>query len=157
MIPLVDLERYGPSLRRAARALTGLPPALADAFVRDALRRSLVSSRPHAVSADVWMLRLLVDAVRMRPPLNEAQSGHAEPNPEAAAALACLPRDLREALVMVVVERLSYPDAAFVLGVPLDALADRLTRARDLFAEALRSGGARPPPRVEGARLRLVK
>lgn len=156
MIPLADLERYGPSMRRAARALTGLPPALADAFVRDALRRSLVCARPHAVAADVWMLRLLVDAVRLRPALNEAQPGETNAD-KAAAALDALPRDLREALVMVVVERLAYADAAFVLDVPLDALVDRLTRARDCFGQALRGEAAQPPPRVEGRRFRLVK
>src|SRR5579864_4593833 len=44
--------------------------------------------------------------------------------------IAGLPLEWREALLLVVLERLSHTEAAAVLEIPLNALLDRLARAR---------------------------
>lgn len=54
------------------------------------------------------------------------------------AALAKLPDDYRAAVSLVDVERLSYEDAAAVLGCPVGTIRSRLFRARKHLAAALR-------------------
>ncbi len=53
------------------------------------------------------------------------------------AALAALPTDFREALLLVDVQELNYSEAAAVLGVPLGTIKSRVSRARALMREAL--------------------
>ena len=47
-----------------------------------------------------------------------------------AAALSCLDADERAVLLLVIVQQLSYADAAIVLGVPEGTIGSRLNRAR---------------------------
>ena len=54
------------------------------------------------------------------------------------AALAQLPGDFRAVVLLVDVERLSYEDAAVVLGCPVGTIRSRLFRARKHLAAALR-------------------
>ncbi|HET6374796.1 MAG TPA: sigma factor-like helix-turn-helix DNA-binding protein [Methylocella sp.] len=74
-----------------------------------------------------------------------------------AQALLSLPLDAREALLLVVVEGLSYTQAASVLKIPQIALVARLAQARAVLTKLLapqprgKSGKARP------AYLRVVK
>jgi DNA-directed RNA polymerase specialized sigma24 family protein len=75
-----------------------------------------------------------------------------------------LPLDLRESLLLVVLERLSHVEAAEALDISLAALIDRLTRARAMLAA---SHSERPvvsvghssdrPQRRSAPYLRLVK
>jgi RNA polymerase sigma-70 factor (ECF subfamily) len=51
------------------------------------------------------------------------------------SALAKLPPDQREVLVLVCIEDMSYRDAAEILGVPMGTVMSRLCRARQRLAE----------------------
>lgn len=56
------------------------------------------------------------------------------------AALAAVPLDLRAAFVLVVVEGLSYREAAEVLDVPVGTIMSRIARARGRLEQALGQG-----------------
>ena len=60
---------------------------------------------------------------------------------ETLAAFNSLPQDQREALLLVVVEGLSYREAAKVLKIPLGTVLSRVSRAR----QALQGGGSIQP------------
>jgi len=68
------------------------------------------------------------------------------------AALADLPIDAREAMLLVGVESMTPSEAAAVCGISPEAMRQRLRRARGLLAERLAEAGERPI-----ARLREVK
>jgi RNA polymerase sigma-70 factor (ECF subfamily) len=53
-------------------------------------------------------------------------------------AVAVLPQEMRDALVLVAAEELSYEEAAATLNVPVGTLKSRLCRARMQLADALR-------------------
>jgi len=53
-------------------------------------------------------------------------------------ALAALPRDLRECLVLRELEEMSYKEIAEVAGVPIGTVMSRLWRARQLLMRAAR-------------------
>jgi RNA polymerase sigma-70 factor (ECF subfamily) len=53
------------------------------------------------------------------------------------AALARLPTDLRETLLLVVVGELTHQEAAELLGVPLGTVLSRVSRARARLREYL--------------------
>lgn len=63
------------------------------------------------------------------------------------SALARLPEDQREVMVLVCVEETPYRDAAEILGVPIGTVMSRLARARKRLAAALAAEGA--PQRKE--------
>jgi DNA-directed RNA polymerase specialized sigma24 family protein len=72
--------------------------------------------------------------------------------------IAAMPLEWREALLLVVIERLSHGEAAAVLEIPLTALVDRLVRARAALSQALASPIKATPERRRGApHLRLIK
>ena len=163
---LQDIERIVPSLRRTAHALCAGADAEAqgDEIVREALRRALATRSPSdGVRLEVWLTALLVDVARAaaQRPGPGVTMPRAEPRGEALAervssALGGLPREFREALVVVSIARLSYAEAAAALGVSAPQLVSRLTAARDQFAAALSgrgfAGGKRAP-----THLRVVK
>ena len=68
---------------------------------------------------------------------------------EMAREIDALATDQREALLLVVLEGLSYSEAASVLGIPMGTLMSRLGRARAALRTATGSG--------EEPRLRTVK
>lgn len=77
-----------------------------------------------------------------------------------AAAVRMLSPELREALLIVALARFSHQDAALALEIPLAALIDRLTLARDrltlLMRRPLDARGGDPSRRTV-PHLRLVK
>jgi RNA polymerase sigma-70 factor (ECF subfamily) len=80
-------------------------------------------------------------------------------------AIRNLPLELRESLLLVVLERFSHSEAAEALDIPLATLMDRLARARATLAAGLsqrRPAPSRNPPsghawRRGAPHLRLVK
>ena len=68
---------------------------------------------------------------------------------ETARAIEALPHDQREALLLVVVEEMSYAEAAVVLDIPVGTLMSRLGRARAALRLATEA--------QEEPRLRTVK
>lgn len=162
-----------PHLRRYARVLHGGRMADADDLVQDTLERAfgkwglwrgVGSVRPWLFSI---MHNLFVDQCALRG-AQAAESLDDVPEPihppnqelrlealEMLGALQRLPVSLREVLLLVSVEGLSYADAAKALGVPIGTVMSRLSRARTQLRE-LTSGepaGPRQSLRViEGQR-----
>ncbi len=64
-----------------------------------------------------------------------------------ARALDAMPRELSEVLSLVVIENLSYREAAAVTGVPLGTVRSRLSRARDMLRSLVESPDL---PRLSG-------
>lgn len=145
---IVDLL---PRMRRFARALTR-DVADADDLVQQTVERALVHRgqwRP-GTRLDSWMFRIMknawIDEGRARnrraavmspevAGLNASSDGAAamESRLEAQAverAMARLPQDQRLAVALVLVEGLSYKEAAEVLEVPPGTLTSRLGRGR---------------------------
>jgi len=152
-----------PRLRRYARALTG-DVVHADDLVQDCLARAW--SRRHlwlrkkrlrqwlfTIMHNLHVNALAKDARRpgevpWSDGLTTASVGPGQDaRLEARAiveALAHLPPDQREAVLLVGLEQFSYAEAAAVLGIPLGTLMSRLHRGRERL-RALTSGEGRPP------------
>ena len=79
---------------------------------------------------------------------HEARPGDHGVRLEVAEALAGLPRELREPVVLIDMFGTTYAEVAAMLGVPLGTIKSRVHRARELLAAALvapegrRSGGS---------------
>ena len=133
-----------PALRRYARALAR-DADIADDLVQDTLVRALRSERLF-LGGEIrnWLFTILTNlnrnrlrALSRRPqhaPLEDADAAEVA-RPEAggrdiARALASLGEDQRVALLLVVLEGLSYREVADVQGVPIGTVMSRLARAR---------------------------
>lgn len=139
-----NIEAAIPALRRYARALTR-DAELADDLVQDTLVRALRSEHLfHGGDVRSWLYTILTNLNRnrlrslaRRPTLLVIDEGDAadQAGPEAGArdierALATLVDDQRTALLLVVLEGLSYREVAEVQGVPIGTVMSRLARAR---------------------------
>jgi RNA polymerase sigma-70 factor (ECF subfamily) len=141
LIPLL------PRLRRLARALAG-QVADADDLVQIVLERALSRAeqwRPDA-ALDKWVFAIARNAWRdeMRARGRSqnlfapeeagltASDGSSAPAQKLAlaAAMAALPPDHREVVALVLVEGMSYAEAAELLEVPVGTVTSRLARAR---------------------------
>lgn len=138
-----------PHLRRYARGLTS-DRARADDLVQDTLERAWRKYSMWQKRGEVraWMFgimhNLFIDRVRSLRTHPEDCAGDALPEvPDRARqfdrlevrdldrVLQRLPSDLREVLLLVGVEELSYQNVADVLGVPIGTVMSRLSRARE--------------------------
>ena len=133
-----------PALRRYARALTRNAD-IADDLVQDTLVRALRSEHLfHGGEVRSWLYTILTNLNRnrlrslaRRPALSPLDDNDAPDmaGPEAGGrdierALATLVDDQRTALLLVVLEGLSYREVAEVQGVPIGTVMSRLARAR---------------------------
>ena len=133
-----------PALRRYARALTRNAD-IADDLVQDTLVRALRSEHLfHGGEVRSWLYTILTNLNRnrlrslaRRPALSPIDDNDAPDmaGPEAGGrdierALATLVDDQRTALLLVVLEGLSYREVAEVQGVPIGTVMSRLARAR---------------------------
>ena len=139
-----DLEAAIPALRRYARALTR-DAETADDLVQDTLVRALRSQHLfHGGDVRSWLYTILTNLNRNRlrslarrpalSPLGDADAPQMA-GPEAGGrdierALAALVEDQRSALLLVVLEGLSYREVAEVQAVPIGTVMSRLARAR---------------------------
>jgi RNA polymerase sigma-70 factor (ECF subfamily) len=139
-----DIQATIPALRRYARALTR-DAETADDLVQDTLVRALRSEHLfHGGDIRSWLYTILTNlnrnrlrALARRPtlaPFEDADAPDAA-GPEAGGrdierALASLVEDQRAALLLVVLEGLSYREVAEVQGVPIGTVMSRLARAR---------------------------
>jgi RNA polymerase sigma factor (sigma-70 family) len=64
------------------------------------------------------------------------------------AAIATLPAQFREVLILRELEDLSYKDIARIADVPIGTVMSRLARARRLLAESLRTASNIPRTQV---------
>jgi RNA polymerase sigma-70 factor, ECF subfamily len=135
------IEAAIPALRRYARALTR-NAELADDLVQDTLVRALRSEHLfHGGDIRAWLYTILTNLNRnrlrslaRRPALQSIEDNDAA-GPEAGGrdierALAALVEDQRTALLLVVLEGLTYREVADVQGVPIGTVMSRLARAR---------------------------
>jgi RNA polymerase sigma-70 factor (ECF subfamily) len=155
-----------PSLRRYARALTGNREA-ADDLVQDTLERALARSalfRPGG-NPRAWLFaimhNLFVNQVRsaasrrtvsLDPDSMEAagqdlaHQGLAVRDIERALAL--LPAEQREVVLLVALEALSYADTAKVVGVPVGTVMSRLSRGRERLRGLINGAADAAPLKV---------
>lgn len=149
---LVDLL---PRLRRFARALAH-DAADADDVVQVALERALRAQgqwQP-GTRLDSWMYRIIrnawIDETRARgrqarvlAPQEDGADVGADPTPaletrmDLAKTMRHLPDEQREAIALVLVEGLSYAEAAGILDIPMGTLSSRLLRGREALMNML--------------------
>ena len=153
-----ELAALLPRLRRFARSLTHAT-ADADDLVQLSLERALnarVQWQP-GTRLDAWMYRNMknawIDETRARtrrnrvlapPEAGENIGVDVRPAVEAridvgnvSRAMAALPDEQRLAVALVLVEGLSYKEAAEVLDVPMGTLTSRLVRGRQALMAQL--------------------
>lgn len=148
-----DLIEHLPRLRRYARALTG-DVTRADDLVQDTLEHALAKLDLWQPGSNLraWLFTLMhnlfVNQIRVRRPLetvmedalDEPVSGgqmEALAARDIHAALARLPEEQREVLLLVGLEQFGYAEAAQVLGVPTGTVMSRLSRARERMRQML--------------------
>jgi len=139
-----NVEATIPALRRFARALTRNSD-IADDLVQDTLVRALRSEHLfHGGDIRSWLYTILTNLNRnrlrslaRRPMLLPLEDNDTTDltGPEAGGrdierALGTLVEDQRSALLLVVLEGLTYREVAEVQGVPIGTVMSRLARAR---------------------------
>jgi len=165
---LDEIEGCVPALRRYARALTRNADR-ADDLVQDCIERALRKQglfRPTG-PLQAWLYRVLLNLYRNGLRQSRRRGDHlsldamvvepAVPAPqpgrialaEMSRAIDQLPDEQREALLLVVLEGVSYEEAASILGIPAGTLMSRLSRARAALRQLTGTG--------EEPRLRTVK
>jgi RNA polymerase sigma-70 factor (ECF subfamily) len=150
-----------PSLRRYARALTGNSWA-ADDLVQDTLERACAKWRLWVAGSDLraWLFTLMHNLYMSqrraaRVALNSVSIDELESELQAptvnsddpldiSRCLQRLPADQRAVLLLVVLEDMSYKEAAKVLAIPMGTVMSRLSRARSRLRELMEAG--RPVP-----------
>lgn len=150
-----ELVTLLPRLRRFARALTRNPHD-ADDLVQLALERALARAhqlRPDAALAG-WVFGILrhawIDELRARSRSERVfapeESGRHVGDPGQSTqsemlsvqeAMARLPQEQRIAVALVLVEGLSYKEAAHIMDVPIGTLTSRLARGREALQAML--------------------
>lgn len=140
-----------PKLRRFARTLSGSVDE-GDDIVQSVCERALEKAEQFEIGTrfDSWMYRIVqtvwidrlrhqsrretgVDPAELASYPGGDSVGMIEDKvalAQARRAIAKLPVDLREVLVLVSIEELPYREAAEVLGIPIGTVMSRLSRAR---------------------------
>jgi len=165
---LDEVEASIPALRRYARALTRNADH-ADDLVQDCIERAIRKQTLWKPTGPLkaWLFRILLNLYRnelrlhrrrgehvpvetllVEPSVAPAQPGRIALN-EMSRAIDTLNGEQREALLLVVLEGLTYSEAADALEIPLGTLMSRLGRARAALRKLTGSG--------EEPRLRTVK
>ncbi len=147
-----EVEATIPALRRFARALTRDAEA-ADDLVQDTLVRALRSEHLfHGGDVRTWMYTILgnlnrnrLRSLARRPVMVPVDDGDAAIDATEGArdierALASLVDEQRDALLLVVLEGLSYREVAEIQGVPIGTVMSRLARARHQLKTFLEGG-----------------
>ena len=136
-----------PRLRRYARALVG-DRARADDLVQDTLERAWNKFHLWRPGSDLraWLFTVMhnvhvnqVRASRDHAMLDEDGEEMAVAPVQGASleirdlerALALIPAEQREVLLLIALEDVSYAEAANVLGIPIGTVMSRLSRARE--------------------------
>ncbi len=148
-----------PRLRRFAAALAGSRDGADDllqASVEKAMRSvdtfekgRRLDSWVYKIMQNTWLdsrraetKRMTSDGDALDPPYEDGRDvvEARDDLRQASAAFAKLPADQRAVLTLVVLDGLSYKEAAEALDVPLGTVMSRLGRARAAIAAGLRSG-----------------
>ena len=137
------VEAAIPALRRYARALTR-DAETADDIVQDTLVRALRAEHLfHDGDVRAWLYTILTNLNRNRlrtlsrrpmvMPIKDSDAATSGPDSgtrDIGRALEELAEEQRAALLLVVLEGLTYREAAEVQGVPIGTVMSRLARAR---------------------------
>lgn len=161
---LEEMEACVPALRRYARALTRNADR-ADDLVQDTIERAIRKRHLWRPTGPLraWLFRMLVnlhrnearrrtrrpeavpiEALPSEPAVHAPQPGRLALE-ETARAIAALPNEQREALLLVALEGFGYVEAAGILNIPAGTLMSRLGRARAALRRAAEGG---PEPRL---------
>ena len=155
-----ELAALLPRLRRFGRVITR-HVADADDLVQVAVEKALTHAgqwRPGS-RMDSWMFGIMknawIDELRARRRRDRVhapeEAGATVGDSSAAArdialsveaAMEQLPEEQRMAIALVLVEGLSYKDAAAALDIPIGTLTSRLARGRETLQALLGDGGA---------------
>lgn len=153
-----DLSALLPRLRRFARGLTR-DAADADDLCQQTVERALRSRQQwqEGTRLDAWVYRIMrnqwIDETRARTRrsqtfvhedagMNVGMAGDRDAENlvelgNVGRALARLPEEQREAVMLVLVEGFAYKEAAEILGVPQGTLTSRLGRGREALMREL--------------------
>lgn len=157
-----------PRLRRFARGLAR-DPVLADDLVQDCLERAL--KRLHlwqsGTNMRAWLFTILrnlyINQIRKQvrrgaeTPYDETldTAGSTGPNQEQSLAvrdmklaLAQLPDEQRETLLLVGLEGMSYKETAEIQGVPVGTVMSRLSRGRAALRQLMETGKTGEKPKL---------
>ena len=154
-----QLAELLPRLRRFARVITR-NVADADDLVQVAVEKALARTaqwRPGS-RLDNWMFGIMknawIDEIRSRrrrervhapeeagATVGDASAASRDIALSVQAAMARLPEEQRMAIALVLVEGLSYKDAAESLGIPMGTLTSRLARGREALQALLGQDG----------------
>jgi len=149
-----------PRLRRFARVITRNVQD-ADDLVQVAVEKALARAgqwRPGS-RLDSWMFGIMknawIDEIRARrrrervhapeeagASVGDASAAARDIALSVQAAMERLPEEQRMAIALVLVEGLSYKDAAATLDVPIGTLTSRLARGREMLQALLGDGGS---------------
>jgi RNA polymerase sigma-70 factor (ECF subfamily) len=155
-----ELAALLPRLRRFGRVITR-NVADADDLVQVALEKALTHAgqwRPGS-RMDSWMFGIMknawIDEVRARrrrervhapeeagATVGDASAAARDIALSVEAAMEQLPEEQRMAIALVLVEGLSYKDAAAALEIPIGTLTSRLARGRETLQALLGDGGS---------------
>jgi RNA polymerase sigma-70 factor (ECF subfamily) len=144
-----------PHLRAFAMSLTNDSPS-ADDLVQETLLRAWASQSQFTSGTSVraWTFTILRNAFhshyrKRRREIEDVDGAYAMrvPTPptqevvvtfqEVRAALAQLPPEQREALILVSAEGLPYHEAARICGIPIGTIKSRVFRARSILSQEL--------------------
>ena len=164
-----------PRVRRYARTLA-FDAAVADDLTQQTLERALSHWRQFDPRREmgVWLLSIAhnahMDSLRREARMTVTDPAELERAQDAdggdpgqdvglrmdlQAALALLPTEQREALLLVCVEQLSYAEVAEVMHIPIGTVMSRVCRARAVMRQFL-SGQVRPAVVAAPTALRRV-
>ena len=156
----VQVAQYVPRLRRYALALTG-DRYRADDLVQDTLERGWNKFHLWRPGSDLraWLFTIMhntfvnqlrrgaqqdtgvpLDEKALEVPVRPAQENGLELR-DLEQALARLPAEYREVVLLVGLESLRYEEVADVLGIPVGTVMSRLSRGREQLRR-LMAGGA---------------
>lgn len=164
-----DIAQHIPRLRRYARALVG-DRYRADDLVQDTLERACRKFHLWRQGSDLraWLFAVMhnvfVNQVRARRlEVEEFEDAAALPTQmeridllDIEKALARLPVEQREVILLVGIEQMGYGEVAKALDVPIGTVMSRLSRARERL-RALLSGEPDAAHGANGANLKVVK
>lgn len=147
-----ELIAFLPRLRRFARSLAGGNPDLGDDLAQAAIERALANmhrfeagtrldSWMYKIAQNVWIDNRRAEKLRGSTVSDEILTTVAGEDGRRVAethltmeatraAIANLPEDQRAAVMLVLVDGLSYKDAADALSVPIGTIMSRIFRAR---------------------------
>lgn len=142
------LTDHIPALARYARRLTHQDP---EDLVQATLEKALAADMAAVDAPEAYLIRMLrnlfldrlrraaaVEAPHVLPLIADSAPASQQAGMEfreVVAAIANLPRDQRQVLVMTAFEGLSYREIANQLGVPVGTVTSRIARARAALSE----------------------